>query len=228
MECDDSKINLSDYFEAVQTSNDPKQLLFNELASVLTAEEATVITEAFPSKLSDLKLEGARDRIAEVIGKMTSEMVRALDKLILQFHDLLQDVIHRIKFLPDKTLQAIIEFLSIRSPDRSLTMFDSLPFMVQGCLPGTKLTAIVAPTLQPYVHFINKQSDDDLLKLAKGSCLLGIKPLITLTGCKLASMINSMTETQVRRRFGIPGEFRDAVIERVQQVPKQADWMAMI
>ena len=234
VEVNDNDVELSEFMTAIQTSVDPVQLIEEFIGKSDFKVVRDVINPLMVFDIKELndpkKLNIVKDSIQELkeshVDKKILEIVTKVHK---NLDEIFRPVVHRIKFLSDDVMGLIIEFLSIPCAcERSDGMLDNLPYGIQGCAPGTPLSSLVNTPFIPYAKFIEDRSDDELLKISVAACLLGVKPLIILTGCKMAQSIASHTTDQIRNKYKIPEKFRDSVMDRISKVPGTDKWAAFV
>jgi len=148
-----------------------------------------------------------------------------LEYIYKNVETIFEPLIHTLKFLKDDIFLVIIEFLQITSTKRSVDMFENLPYLMQANPQTSDLKAVVDPALHPYMDFIRKVDDSVLMELSKGSCLLGVKPLAVLLGCRLGKFISESNEKAIRQKFNIPSKFRDSVLDKIKSLMKEQNWM---
>jgi len=124
------------------------------------------------------------------------------------------DTVHHFKFVTDEAMILVVEYLSIASLDRSETMFDNLPFQVQST---RKLKAIVSQSLHAYIDFVMTLTTDQLIELIRAAVYLRIATLEILLGVRLAIVLQTMPEEEVRKQFRIPDNYRDSTLETLKQ-----------
>lgn len=160
------------------------------------------------------------------IGEHNQELQGCLEYVHTNIDYLLAPIRHRLAFVKDNTMRLVIEYLNIQSPLRSTTMFDSLPFAYQGRTKDTDLRTLVDPKLVPYIDFIEQLSDDCLMELSKMALQLGIDSLSVLIGCRLAKMIDALSEDCVRKRFRIPDDkYINSTNEKLESILREQPWM---
>ncbi len=153
-------------------------------------------------------------------------MRNCLDFVHVNIDELLSPAIHRMKFVKDKTLLLVLEYLKIPCPRRSDTMFESLPFSYQGRDHNTDFRSLLDPCLHPYIDFIEKLNDEMFMDVSKAALSLGIKSLTTLIGCQMARLVNTLSVRDIRTRFGVPDDkFIDSTKEKLDQILEQKAWL---
>jgi len=148
-----------------------------------------------------------------------------LEYIHKNIESIFEPLIHTLKFLKDDVFLIIIEFLQIESAKRGVDMFENLPYLMQANPSTSDIKAVVDPGLHAYMDFIRKIDDNILLELSKGACLLGIKPLTVLLGCRLGKFISESSEKSIRQKFNIPSKFRDSVLDKIKSLMKEQNWM---
>jgi hypothetical protein len=231
IELNEADVALSEFFEVIHEGVTPIDLVEDFLKkSTFKKVKDILIKELSSTNIKDIQEENKRkvifERLKEISDSQSEseQLCAAMMKIVENFDSIFHTVIHRIKFIPDDTLKLVIEFLSIQCTQRSNSMLDDLPFLMQGCPAETSISTLVVKNLQPYVEFIEKISGKDLMALSRAACLLGVNPLITLVGCKIAKSISNSTEHQLRSKFKIPEKFRDSVLERINKIPITEEW----
>jgi hypothetical protein len=228
----ESDVYLSDFFTSIQEGVTPIDLVEDYLKKTTFKKVKDVLQKHLPTKLEELDDATTKQRICsqlQTIVDGTGDNV--LTDIITNFDNIFHNVIHRIKFISDQTLILVLEFLAIECPERKADMLDKLPYLLQGCeenITMESLLTIETHTYLPYIQFIEKRSETELLHLAQAGVALGIRPLIVLVGCKLAKFVTQYTEMQFRSKFSIPEKFRDGVLERIKQLPKEEEWTKFI
>jgi len=234
----DNLIGLSEWLESIQEDVQPMCLLAEAIKKSpykrVKALYIHAVEEMFRGSVGDEELKGLSNPESklsvELKAKFTDqpeqEMLEgALEYTHTNIDTIFDPVIHHIKFLKDETLTSVIEFLQIPCTRRSDDMFEGLPFLMQGCPPGTDLKTIADPSLHSYIDFIRKIDGEPLMDLAKAACLLGIKALTVLVGCRLAAFVSELNEKQLRQKFAIPEKFRDSVMEKLRSLLKEQAWV---
>jgi len=162
-----------------------------------------------------------------VAGANDEQLQGCLEYVHTHIDRLLSPIVHRLRFLKDRTLLAVIEYLKIASSRRSNTMFESLPFSYQGCEANTDFRTLVDVSLHPYIDFVEKLDDDMFMELSRASLQLGIPSLTHLIGCRMAKLVSTLTEREIRQRFGVPDDkFVDATKEKLDFILKQQAWLS--
>ncbi len=118
-------------------------------------------------------------------------------------------LIHKLTFIKDNTMLLVVKFLSLEDPNKNPNMFDELPMLVR-----TKNIESI-DKWEMYYKFIQDVNMSELCELASAATTLEIEPLIYLTGCKMAEIVNSFSEEEVRKLFNIPPEFKNAALEKL-------------
>lgn len=150
-----------------------------------------------------------------------------LDFVHVNVDRLLAPIVHRVRFLKDKTLLAVSEYLQLSSPRRSNTMFDTLPASYQGSDPHANFRTLVHASLHPYVAFVEALDDDMLMEMARAAVQLGIPSLVHLLGCRMAQLVNTLGEREIRQRFGmLDDKFAEAIKEKLDQILAQQAWLS--
>jgi hypothetical protein len=155
-----------------------------------------------------------------------NELLGCLDYVHINIDFLLGPTIHHLRFIKDSTLLTVIEYLEIPSALRSNNMFDGLPFAYQSASAEADFKCFVDARLHAYIDFIEKVDDELLLELSRASIQLGIASLSTLIGSRMAKLIRTLGEKDIRRRFGVADDkFVDATREKLDSILKEQAWL---
>lgn len=155
------------------------------------------------------------------------QMMGCLEFVHVNIDRLLAPIVHRLRFVKDRTLLLVLDYLKIPSTRRSNTMFEALPFSYQGCDSHTDFKTLVDASLHPYVDFVEKLDDEMLMEMARAALQLGLPSLTHLLGCRMAKLISTHTEREIRQRFGVPDDkFVDATKEKLDTILKQQAWLS--
>lgn len=242
---DDDCVNLSTLLSSFLASDsDLLQVVDDLFANSMDhkkhrAEFIGVLKRVFDSELAPIEPQLRTIAIpeSELSSKfkslLTPEQAHLTDYLeFLQIHidDVFEPFTHRLTFLKEKTLLAVIEFLSIKSDKRSNEMFDDLPSKCKGCdLSKTQLKEIVDSDLHVYIDFIERFDDATFLELSKAAVELGIHSLCVLVGCRMARMIYTVGESGIRSRFALPStHFVDSTNKRLEELLASESWLKMV
>lgn len=243
---EDKLLDLSEFFTAIKQDVKPIFLLANMLKKSkykkVKAMMLKIIEDILVHNCSDEELKQLSDPESklslEIKARCKSQpdhelLESALSYIQTNIDVIFEPLIHHIRFVKDEMMLLVVEYLQIQIPSigqdqekqRSDNMFEGLAFLMQGCPPGTDMKSLIDPTLHGYIDFIKKVNDETLLELTKTSCLLGIKSLTYLVGCKLATTISEMSEKTVRQKYNIPSKFRDSIMEKIRSLVKDQAWM---
>jgi hypothetical protein len=239
---EDKWIDLSEFLTKIHQEAQPLELLSAMLQKsawkkvkpvLLKILEETCGLQCEEAELKQLSL--ADSDLTKAIQERISLLNPASDRVAceeaLQYirehvDTIFEPLIHHIRFLKDDVFLLILEYLQISSSSRDSQMFKGLPYLLQGCPPGTDIKTVLDPALHGYIDFISKIQDDTmLLELAKASCLLNIQSLTELVGCKLAIVISESNEKTIRQKYNVPSKFRDAIMEKVRSMVKEQEWI---
>ena len=154
-------------------------------------------------------------------------LLGCLEYVQVHIDQLLAPLTHRLRFLKDKTLLSVLDYLRLPSERRSNTMFETLPFSYQSCEAQTDFRTLVEASLHPYIDFVEKMDDEMFMDMARASLQLGIPSLAQLIGCRMAKLVNTLNEREIRQRFGVPDDkFVDATKEKLDTILKQQAWLS--
>lgn len=238
---DDECVNLSTLLDSFLASDsDLLQVVDDLFASSMghkkhRAEFISVLKRVFDSDLAPVEQQLRTIAIpeSELSTKFKLEQAHLTDYLeFLQIHidDVFEPFTHRLTFLKEKTLLAVIEYLTIKSGKRSNEMFDDLPSKCKGCdLSKTQLKEIVDSDLHVYMDFIERFDDATFMDLSKAAVELGIHSLSVLVGCRMAQMIQTVGESGIRNRFALPStHFVDSTNKRLEELLASESWLKMV
>jgi hypothetical protein len=234
LELNDNDMKLSDFFETIHAGVTPLDLVSDFLKKSTFKKVRSILVRELPPTFSEMQDPEIRRALQEKLVAISSsntesiQLTDALKHIVTNFDTIFHTIVHSIKFLTDNTLKLVLEFLTISCPQRSSIMMDNLPFLLQGCPPDTPISSLVVTNMQPYIAFVEARTEDELMQLSRAGCLLGIKPLITLVGCKIAKLLVKHTELHIRNKFKIPEKFKDSVLERIQKIPDNDKWMQIV
>jgi hypothetical protein len=240
IDLDDSLIGLSEYFrmkhQDVQAARTVADYIHNSPYKKFKAYFIKALEDCIQGTVSAQDIESLKD----VNSKLSQDMLNIfqdqfaandadLRETLQYVRDNLETIfkpaIYNMPFLKSETMKLVIEFLQIPCTKRSTTMFDGLPFLIQGCPPDEDIKSLLESPLHVYIDFINRASDIQLLDMAKASCLLKIHSLSVLVGCRLARFISELDEKTLRQRFAIPDKFKTSVLEKLGELTKDQPWM---
>jgi hypothetical protein len=160
IELKDDSTNLSEFFEVIRNSVSSIDLVKEYLNKSVFKKVREQLVSVLPSSLKSIQDVKNRSEIKEKLVKMSTseqesaELCLALEDISSNFDTIFHDVIHRITFVPDRTLKYVLEFLSIPCEKRSTSMMSNLPYLLQGCPDETTLEKLVDKAFVPYVDFI--------------------------------------------------------------------------
>jgi hypothetical protein len=237
----DELTELSEFFMAIKQDVTPISLLADMLKKTKYKKVKAILIKIIEDILSNNCTDEDLKQLSSPESKLSLEIkarcknqpdVELLESALAYIHTnidvIFEPLIHHIKFVKDEMMMLVVEYLQIlprSSKKRGDNMFEGLAFLIQGSPPGTDLKSLLDPELHPYIDFIQKVNDEPLLELTKTSCLLGIKSLTYLVGCKLATTISELSEKTVRQKYNIPSKFRDSIMEKVRSLVKQEPWV---
>lgn len=219
-----------------QSPHKKQRKVFMKIVSELCkgSDESKKLSLDDEPQMSDEELKQFLDRDSKMMvdlrEKCKAHSERDLLEPLLEYihknvETIFEPLIHTLKFLKDDIFLIMIEFLQIESSKRGVDMFENLPYLMQANHQSSDVKAVVDPALHPYLDFIRKIDDNMLLELSKGACLLGIKPLTVLLGCRLGKFISESSEKTIRQKFHIPSKFRDSVLDKIKTLMKEQNWM---
>ena len=223
VELNNSDIHLSEFLsdnEKIITT--PLNMVKSSLKKSQFKKIKTVLQENLPISLDSLKEEKKQKALKEKLTILCEELTndeqkQIISHIIQDFNKMFYNAVYRLSFVADNILLLVIEFLSIQCTKKEEDMFENLPYSIQGCSSNVNIKSLVSPVFHQYIDFIDARSDEELLQLSKSACLLGIKPLTTLLGCKLALIIINSPETELRKKFKIPEKFRNSVMDTIRE-----------
>lgn len=155
-----------------------------------------------------------------------TNLLNCLEYVHVNVDQLLAPVIYRLSFLKDRTLLAVLDFLRLPSSRRANGMFETLPLAFQGCEPDTPLQNLVDPSLHAYVTFALQLDDEMLMDVTRASVQLGIPALTHLLACRMAQLVATVNEADIRQRFGVPDDkFIDATKEKLDSILHAQAWL---
>lgn len=154
---------------------------------------------------------------------VAGEAERAILSNVLHDVDtIFQPVAHKLPFLSDDSIRLLAAFLAIEHTSPDDTMFDALPQLWKlrsyEKATSSSLADIVDPSLRLYIVFIESLSDEQLIDVARTSCVLQIHSLSILVGCRLSVVIPTLTDAQFRHKYAIPDNFKHSVYDRINEL----------
>ncbi len=178
---------------------------------------------------SDVKLflecdEKVTNELKEACKQTEPDCTSVLNHVIENRKEIFADLIHHLRFVEDDVFLAVLEYLRIPSEKRSDTMFENLPYLMQGTSRDTDVKAIVDPALHPYMDFVSKLDEATCLKLSKAATLLGIDSLLVLVSCRIARVIMENTEAKSRAKYQVPESNRTAILEKLHELKREKPW----
>jgi hypothetical protein len=132
-------------------------------------------------------------------------------------------VAHSLPFIPDATLVHVATFLNIAHATKCDEMFDELPDVLRSNYRSqagihSLVELVESPALHPHIRFIEERTDQELLDLARASCLLAIRALSVLVGCRLSMTVARLSEEEFRVQYSIPSMFKSDVHQRAEDL----------
>lgn len=133
---------------------------------------------------------------------------------------------HVIKFVKDEIMELVLEFLQIPCSVRGVDMFQKVVDQAQGQMSARKSFGDFFPAeFKEYVEFVDRQSDETIVKLVEAAGFLDIAPLSQLLALRVAHIITTTSPEELRRRFHLPESLRDPTREELYRLMKEKPWM---
>lgn len=232
---EDRFADLSDVLQEIYVQHTPKHNLKDGLLRDRFPEAQV---DAYLARVDQLQPDTLTDDDMKALMTLTSpwnqqlaatpEFKDVVTSVCEHGHKYFHERVHTLLSVDDETMRLVVKFLQIDVPERSKTMFASLPVHMQNFnkTQNHSRLADVMPLCAPYEALMNPLNRQQLEKLSQACLNLGITPLLTLVGCFYAKELTLHSLEQVRQKFNIQDpKYRDPTTERLLELMKQAPWM---
>lgn len=235
VELDDSLIDLSLFLKDIYQKTQPLHLISTFLQTnseycghkilfISTLED--VLEQCNTPHLSVIWLQDEKSAFMQKLnhylnGHSEEKVLRKTLAFVCQHLDSIIDPkVYVLKFVKDKILKLVIQYLRIQSPKRGNDMFKMWPTLMQNCPPQGNMKDLTDSDLHVYIEFVESIPEEDLKDVIRASLTLGVESLKTLLACFISKQLADLDEQIVREKYQIPDKFKSQTYEKLRQSVK--------